>query len=554
MVLTDLPFDRQRLIHSRYMAIRRPGSAPPEPPPAEEDESGKQTKEYAAFLKEQERKCGPDGFLDSTKYTHSFTLKREKDKSPRLSTETPRTVVDLSQSATLDQKDYEKRIRLIEDHMWQHKQEERELKRAEGDIVKTQREVRRQLRDYENAITRKRLAEEKKFNQGMEKYTNLQRNHIHTKEELTKQRTEKLVTFEQQVKDRDRKAELAKSDLARQYKSKMTEMELRRIELRRLQQEFETRMRQKEEEQFRLKNELAELAISLNMESQKGRTVKVDSTSERQKEDRRRIDEDQDLQKSLDNKLLKSDNNVKTALMKRRKLSADLQLTKAHLSLKAREEGRKLQDTQINLEDNSAVQRQLNQAALHAELDLKAKQIDQKLLVHETRKTLRLQKSVKERKEKSEAQEAQFSERFRKRFLEQKRREHEDHLRHFQKKVGKAEEIEHGLYNKVRETEYDRQKKEQAVRRLQKKLYETKRQNAVKLKEEMVEAYRLERDLEQELIRQKAELDKVHAQREESYVTLQKHRQVMREEQHFLKEHEREHLRLLRMGHRTEAI
>lgn len=66
------------------------------------------------LYREQERKCGPDGFLDSTKYTHSFTLKREKDKSPRLSTETPRTVVDLSQSATLDQKDYEKRIRLIE--------------------------------------------------------------------------------------------------------------------------------------------------------------------------------------------------------------------------------------------------------------------------------------------------------------------------------------------------------------------------------------------------------------------------------------------------------
>ena len=34
--------------------------------------------------------------------------------------------------------------------MWQHKQEERELKRVEGDIVKNQRAVRRTLRDYEN--------------------------------------------------------------------------------------------------------------------------------------------------------------------------------------------------------------------------------------------------------------------------------------------------------------------------------------------------------------------------------------------------------------------
>ena len=38
----------------------------------------------------------------------------------------------------------------LQDHMWQHKQEERELKRVEGDIIKNQRTVRRSLRDYEN--------------------------------------------------------------------------------------------------------------------------------------------------------------------------------------------------------------------------------------------------------------------------------------------------------------------------------------------------------------------------------------------------------------------
>lgn len=34
--------------------------------------------------------------------------------------------------------------------MWQHKQEERELKRIEGDIIKNQRAVRHTLRDFEN--------------------------------------------------------------------------------------------------------------------------------------------------------------------------------------------------------------------------------------------------------------------------------------------------------------------------------------------------------------------------------------------------------------------
>ena len=36
--------------------------------------------------------------------------------------------------------------------MWQHKQEERELKRTEGDIIKNQRAVRQTLRDFENGM------------------------------------------------------------------------------------------------------------------------------------------------------------------------------------------------------------------------------------------------------------------------------------------------------------------------------------------------------------------------------------------------------------------
>lgn len=34
--------------------------------------------------------------------------------------------------------------------MWQHKQEERELKRVEGDIIKNQRAVRRTIREFES--------------------------------------------------------------------------------------------------------------------------------------------------------------------------------------------------------------------------------------------------------------------------------------------------------------------------------------------------------------------------------------------------------------------
>ena len=44
----------------------------------------------------------------------------------------------------------------------------------------------------------------------------------------------------------------------------------------------------------------------------------------------------------------------------------------------------------------------------------------------------------------------------------------------------------------------------------------------------------------------------IHSQREESYVRLQKHRQLLKEDKHHLVEHEREHSRLIRIGSRTE--
>jgi hypothetical protein len=61
----------------------------------------------------------------------------------------------------------------------------------------------------------------------------------------------------------------------------------------------------------------------------------------------------------------------------------------------------------------------------------------------------------------------------------------------------------------VRNAEYSRQKQDQTVRHLQGKLADVKRQNAVKLKEEAVNCQNKEREMEQKLVREQAELDKV---------------------------------------------
>ncbi|XP_052069048.1 trichohyalin-like [Mytilus californianus] len=553
MVLTDLPFERGTLIHQRYNLLRRPGSAPAFK--RDEDEKKEQSKTYATFLREQERKVDPElGFLDSSRFTNPYVVKKNKERTKLSHSGSGKpSIVSLSNRIANGQKEHNKRIKVIEDHMWQHKQEERELKRIEGDIIKNQRAVRHTMRDFENAINKKRLEEEKKLNQGLEKYTVIQREHIHRKEESTKERLQQTLNFEQGSKSVGRKNELTKSDTARKYKAKMSEIELKRIELMRLNQEYESKMRSKEEEEHRLQQELTDLAITLNMEAQKGRKQQFDLNKEKKRQETNKINEDVSADKSVENKMMRSDGDTKAAESNKRKLSADLNVTKSHLDIKKRDETRHLTDTQFRLTDNSNTQRQLNEAALHAEMDLKAKQIQQKLESHNARRVHYMTTNLRNKKEKEEAQQLVWEGRFKRRNADQERRKHEDSLKFFKKMVTKGEDQEKNLYNQVRNSEYARQKQEQNVRRLQQQLAEIKRKNSIKIREELSERQRLEREIEQTYIREKAELDKAHAEREESYIKLQKHRQYLKEDKYQLEEHEREHVRLLRVGNVTDS-
>ncbi|XP_076454230.1 uncharacterized protein LOC143289165 [Babylonia areolata] len=559
MVLTDLPFERSKLLHNRYDMIHRPGSAPPQDTDSSSD-AGRESKEYAAFLKSQERKVGPEGFLDSSRYSHTFVLKKDKESKSapgKVKARTPAnapTVLSLTARVEKDEKDYQKRIKVVEDHMWQHKQEERELKRVEGDIIKNQRAVRHTLRDFGNVINKKRMSEEKKLNQSLERFSDMKREHVHKKHELTRKRAEKNIASARDHKQEDRKTLLKLTDLNRQYQQKMSALDLKRVEVMRMSQDFETKMRAKEEEQHRLKSELAELAISLNMVAQKGRVQEVDHVRTQRKETSQRINDDLEGDRNLDNRMQRSDGDVKGAEMTKRKLSADLALTKAHLDIKKRDEQRRLTDTQIRLEDNTSTQRQLNETARHADMDLRAKQLEQRLEAHNAKRVSRLQTSMRTKKEKEDAQQTVWEARFKARTQEADRKKHEDSLKFFTKMVRKDEDREQELFSAVREAEYARQKKDQEVRRLQQRLLTVRAHNQQRLKQEQLKVNQSEKELEQTLLREKAELDKAHAQREERYIQLQSHRHQMKEDRHLLDGHEREHSRLYKVGGRSDLM
>ena len=80
--------------------------------------------------------------------------------------------------------------------------------------------------------------------------------------------------------------------------------------------------------------------------------------------------------------------------------------------------------------------------------------------------------------------------------------------------VMKGEDQEQTLYAKVRNAEYSRQQQEQNVRRVQLQLQELKRKNAAAVTQELASVNAKEMELEQQLIREKAELDKVRGCKE----------------------------------------
>jgi hypothetical protein len=79
-----------------------------------------------------------------------------------------------------------------------------------------------------------------------------------------------------QSKDKGRKTLLVCNDLSRQYRLKMNELDLKKSELNNIQSEFEQKLRRKEEEETRIKKELAEIALALNLETIKAKNDLVD--------------------------------------------------------------------------------------------------------------------------------------------------------------------------------------------------------------------------------------------------------------------------------------
>lgn len=560
-----LPFERQPLLHKRYATLSSPDLSRSF---SEENEDSARGDEYAAFLKSLASGERQDLGVTRPKpvakvHPQSHTSPATRDpKQAKLKLTGPvlspgrsnNGVLQVSLTAKRSMQKHKEMMRVIEDHMLQHKQEERELKRYEGDIIKKQHQLRRTMDGLQNSVYKKMRGEEARLSENSQDMEKVKQQHYIQEDKVNKSRIERNMSARLKFRDKDRKVASEMTEAEFQYCKAAKQLELTRTEVFALTQQFEANLKRIEEKGHALKKSLAELAIAANQLALKKRTQEVDDGRYVQDTSIKDIQDDRRRNQALTEKLKGISNQGLKHEYNKRRMSRDLITSKDMLSLKSREEGRKMTDINRRLQYNSTSQKQAKQAAEYLELDRQGKEIEERGQFAEARRHQQIEQLTKDRKQQHYYQMVEWKKRFIEKQNEATRRVHEDNVKHLQKVVNKMEETEHALYNRVRAAEMQRRKQEQDVQRLIGEMESLTKENEKRMKEIQEQYDRKKVELAQKLLREKAELAKAHNQREESIQRLYQHRARLNDEKYLLSEGEREHDRLAKIGLRTDNL
>lgn len=520
---------------------------------------------YADFLRKFGRYVGKDGYVDTEESIHRASIKQKQLDKLRSSSETgaKRSTnslafdfgsVKIASKEVERNKTHDKHIKVIEDQMIQSKQMERAFKRQDGDVKKEQRQIRQTVREFDQLIGKKKFEADKNLAKNLGEVKTLEFQNAHKKEQNTKARIEENTDTLVSSKDKGRKTLILCNDLSRQFAIKKNELQLKQTELHTLHDDFESRIRRKEEEEARVKKEIAEIALALNMETIKAKNDLIDFKNFVSKNKDKTVKSDLNDKQELNDNIAKTSNYVKSYDATRRRLSAGAEEEKSKWSLKQREANRRIVDTRNNLEKIYQRQRDLNEAAQIKDTDKKAAEIEKKIEDITNRKNQLKSRALSEKIERSEAHEELFKSKAAHKFSELNAKSHEDHLKHFQKTVAKDEECEKELYKSVKEAEFLRRKKDNELKKMQDGLNDMKKKNAAEIKQAIAKAFAEEEEFKQKILREKAQLDRFHADREENYNKLLSHREKVKEDKFLLEKHEVEHQRLISLIEKNKPV
>ncbi|CAF1305255.1 unnamed protein product [Adineta steineri] len=455
-------------------------------------------------------------------------------------------------------KEHDRQMKQIKSEMIRAKQREREIKRTEGDIKKQQQHLRQSLRKLDVETTSKRYKTEKSLSKNLEEKDQIERERMKTREKQTKERADHAIDSLQAGKDKDRRNLLVCNDLAHQYRTKTNQLDVKHNQLDQIQSEYEQRIHRKELEENRLKKELAEIALALNLEAQKAKVDMNDFLTITDHERTQATKYDFGQQQKFDYKQNKANLQARSYELDKRRLSGDAATRRSILELRQREALGRISDTKNRLDSIQTKQRQLNANASNAEQDRRTSQLAAKMNEVDKRRSHLMNQYIRDKTEKSGKYGTDGTNTKIKIYpTDPETRQHEDRVRHLQKTLNKNKEIEFELRKSVKEAEFQRRKKEQDIQKLRNDLIRKKHEDTVKVRQAIAKSEQQERQIERNLTKENTKLDKLQTQKGNKYLRLTRQQEHIRESKSLLDSHEREHKRLVRaeaQSHSSQSL
>lgn len=565
-----IPFNKQQQIHGRYQLLT------PQPVIKQlqhdaDDTSKYDGTQYATFIrslgtnevKPQERlsrpKAKPSVLKQSETSNNSRTGKKTPEPSYIKGTQSAppsvyKSLKTINQIKVKNEETHQKKMKAIEDYMFHCKQQERELKRVEGDVLKEERNLKKAMKEYEKEIYDDQRQQEAMLSLATKDEDLIKKDYYKEDTKIMKDNINRNLNNIQKEREEESKSIDNLNGLEFRFENIAEAINLKRMEVNSLVKEFERKVRQKEEEEYRLKKEFANISLELRMTAQKQKVQTENIKKNNLKSNEANQNEQKRRNENFQDQLTWQKNLAGQAERSRRRLSKDLHETTSKMSMHEREDGRRLMDVRAQLNTNALKQKEAKIKAELLEMERKGILSDEKIMAVNARRKAIQDMLTQQRKQKNDQSMDEWKQRNLVVNHEMKKHDLEDSISHFQKTVAKQEELEHSLYIQVKLLEADRKKQEQIVERLKEELYESQRMNKALLRETALRCKEQESELQQRLQKEEAQLGKALSEREERIQTLIKCRDSSKEEKHMLEEEKKVRDRLIRIEKKSDLL
>lgn len=503
---------------------------------------------YADFLKEQEKEKASLHRVGA-----GSDPGQEKDRNESVQ---PRPVTSqaIRNRAEHSLEETAKRLKVIEDHMWQRKQQERELRRAETDVLRQRKQLERSAHQYDAKAAKLQQEGTKAILEKEEGLTVVRHKDTHTKTHLTQDKIQRALVGRQKLNEHTKKLIKSENQLSWKYKHLLETLERKKQEVEVLSKEFEGKLRSTEQEEHAIMKELTSLAITLNMEAQKTKNLEAEEKRRMDRDIKKQIKEafvSEGVVKATEQEVLHSE-----LLLERKQQWEGHKMAAKHKSLQSqhRQEGRQLNDIKVGLQSNMAAQWHLQSEAERLAADRAGHEVQAILQAAESKRRGHMEELQRERHGKNTHEMEEWERRKMSKESEARKKAHEERIKQLVRVVTQQDSIEHSMYRQVKDAEALRTKKEQALRKLQEDLESITRSNAKQLKTAAVQARQAEVKLQQTIQREAAELSKAANQCEEGVRSIVVHRLKTSEDKHMLAEEKKELQRCSRISSRTDVL